>query len=262
MKYSHPVNKLLSYGDIHNQLKWPNYLKLGFTEANVPELIQMATDKELTAANSERHEAWAPVHAWRVLGQLKAADAVEPLIKLFHELEDNDWVDDELPTVFGMIGPVALDALTNYLADTSHAANPRIPAAGCICEIGLKNSKSRGDVISRLIGQLKQFENNAPDLNGFLIWYLTELQAGESISVIREAYERECVDLSIVGDLPSVEYELGLSENPPEIRFYVDEESDEFMDEGQRSSKKTSKIGPNDSCPCGSGKKYKNCCGI
>lgn len=25
--------------------------------------------------------------------------------------------------------------------------------------------------------------------------------------------------------------------------------------------RKTKKIGPNDPCPCGSGKKYKNCCG-
>lgn len=63
MKYSHPVNKLLSYGDVRNHPKWPNYLKLGFSETHIPELIQMATDNELIAANPERHEFWAPVHA-------------------------------------------------------------------------------------------------------------------------------------------------------------------------------------------------------
>lgn len=195
------------------------------------------------------------------MGQLKAANAIDPLINLFHQLEDNDWIDDELPTVFGMIGPLALNSLTKYLADPSHNVNPRITAAGCICEIGLKNLKSQDEAIARLTNQLEQYEENAADLNGFLIWYLTELQADESISVIREAYKRDCVDLSIVGDLASVEYEIGLSENPPEISFFVNEDSDEFMDEGSRSPKKTSKIGQNDPCPCGSGKKYKYCCG-
>ena len=28
-----------------------------------------------------------------------------------------------------------------------------------------------------------------------------------------------------------------------------------------RTVRKGKKIGPNDPCPCGSGKKYKNCCG-
>ena len=28
-----------------------------------------------------------------------------------------------------------------------------------------------------------------------------------------------------------------------------------------KTSKKSSKVGRNDSCPCGSGKKYKQCCG-
>ena len=33
-------------------------------------------------------------------------------------------------------------------------------------------------------------------------------------------------------------------------------------DEGsKRQAKKTEKVGRNDPCPCGSGKKYKNCCG-
>jgi preprotein translocase subunit SecA len=44
---------------------------------------------------------------------------------------------------------------------------------------------------------------------------------------------------------------------------------DGFEGDGKRTFKKVSvvrreapKIGRNDPCPCGSGKKYKNCCGV
>src|SRR5579864_7878643 len=48
------------------------------------------------------------VHAWRALGQLRAVEAVEPLLELFDRLEDDDWVHEELPAVFGLIGPARI----------------------------------------------------------------------------------------------------------------------------------------------------------
>ena len=36
---------------------------------------------------------------------------------------------------------------------------------------------------------------------------------------------------------------------------------DDFQEKVQQPAKKGDKIGRNDPCPCGSGKKYKNCCG-
>ena len=46
--YTHPVSQLLTYGDCLKMEKvgkeWPDYLSLGLTEADIPELIRMATD--------------------------------------------------------------------------------------------------------------------------------------------------------------------------------------------------------------------------
>ena len=53
--------------------------------------------------------------------------------------------------------------------------------------------------------------------------------------------------------------------NLPQWSLYLSEERRKELFKEQRSSKtvvKAKKIGRNDPCPCGSGKKYKKCCGI
>ena len=81
----------------------------GLTAGQIPELIQMARDEELHRADSDSLEVWAPIHAWRALGQLRAEAAIVPLLRLLERIdeEDDDWVVEELPVVFGMIGPTA-----------------------------------------------------------------------------------------------------------------------------------------------------------
>ncbi len=111
-RYQPPVERLLTYGesDRITPNEWPDYRELGIGPEHVSELIQMATDEALNEADPESPEVWAPLHAWRALGQLHAVEAVEPLLELFDRLEDDDWVHEELPAVFGLIGPRALPA--------------------------------------------------------------------------------------------------------------------------------------------------------
>src|SRR3990170_1588066 len=117
--YPPPLDKLVTYGDCRELRDWPNYLELGFQAEHVPDLIRMAADERWNECPSDSLEVWAPVHAIRVLGQLKAEEAIEPLIRLFHQYEVDDWIPIELPTVLSMIGPSAIPALKTYLADES-----------------------------------------------------------------------------------------------------------------------------------------------
>ena len=55
--------------------RWPNYLKLGFTQHHINDLIIMALDDKLHYGDPDSLEIWAPIHAWRTLGQLKAISA-------------------------------------------------------------------------------------------------------------------------------------------------------------------------------------------
>ncbi len=224
-EYKKPVDVLLTLGDARDSLgKWPDYSEYGIGAEHIPDLIRMATDPELNWADSDSLEVWAPIYAWRALGQLQAEEAIEPLLTLFHELEDSDWVGEELPRVYGMIGPTAIPALTAYLADTSRGISPRISAAHALAEIGMSHAEAEEACIAALTQQLEAFRKNDRELNGFLISYLVDLQAIETAPLMQRAYAAGRVDEIVMGDWEDVQVALGL-------KSYVERDADFFMDD-------------------------------
>lgn len=122
------------------------------------------------------------------------------------------------------------------------------------------------------VRQLEKFETDGPLLNAFLISGLIDIDATEAIGLIRHAFSRDRVDLSIVGDIEEVEIEMGLRtyRSTPRPRFnpfgrYIESRglADHDIDDppfGYPPPRRVAKVGRNDPCPCGSGKKYKKCC--
>ena len=106
---------------------------------------------------------------------------------------------------------------------------------------------------------LEKFAKNDPALNGFLILGLVDLGALEAIDLIRRAYTMECVDLSVLGDVEDAEIEMGIRDRratpPPRINLLTGLPQWGLDDAAPRG-----KVGRNDPCPCGSGKKFKKCC--
>lgn len=255
--YTYPTTQLLTYGECNwvrfHWQKWPNYLELGFSIAHVTELIQMATDKELFWGNFNNLGGWAPIHAWRTLGQLQAEAAIMPLMSLFSE--DNEWITEELPKVYGLIGIKAIPALAEYLRDKSHGVFPRIIAAYSLELIGNAYPEARLACILALTQQLEKFAYNDSQLNGILISYLTDLKAIESLTTIQQAYNKDCVDCNIMGDLENVEIKLGLREHRSKPPNHLSLEEKYSLIPPRQI-----KISRNAPCPCGSGKKYKKCC--
>ncbi len=189
--YTPPVDKLLTLGEPQPFApdRWPNYLELGLGPEYIPDLIRMATDHEIRGiepkeGEEEEPEFWAPIHAVRALGQLHAEAAIEPLIQLLTVQVDDEWMQEELRFVFGLIGPAAIPALAAYLADTSHELYPRGYAAHGLEEIGNWHPESRSEVIAALSKQLESFEENDYELNGFLISGLSRLKAVEALPLI------------------------------------------------------------------------------
>ncbi len=211
-RYQPPVERLLTYGE-SDRIRpddWPDYRELGIGPEHVPELIHMATDEALHEGDSESTEVWAPLHAWRALGQLRAVEAVEPLLELFDRLEDDDWVHEELPVVFGLMGPATLPALATYLADLAHTDSSRISAIASIEQIGKKWPDARGEALALLEERLERFEENEPDVNAFLVEALVELGAKEAAPLIERAFAEGYVDPIVMGDWQDVQVELGL----------------------------------------------------
>ena len=216
--YPPPVDKLLTYGepDVTDTENWPDYLELGFTAEHIPALISIATDKELNLSDSEGTEIWAPTHAWRVLGQLHAVEAVEPLLTLFDLKGDSEWVMEELPEVFGLIGPQALPTLEAYLADSTHKEWARVNMATGVKEIGKRWPDARLASIAILSTSLEHSVADETDFSSSLVTNLIDLEAKEAAPVIEQAFKDDRIDLSITGDWDDVRESLGLM-SPEEV---------------------------------------------
>jgi hypothetical protein len=117
-----PLDRLFQLGEVEWGVEWqgadPDYVgELGLTSEHVPALIDIARLQMDLDDFPDDDSGWAPVHAWRALAQLRAAEAVEPLLAMLTVLTEtgDDYHQYDFPVVFGMIGPPAIPALAAYL---------------------------------------------------------------------------------------------------------------------------------------------------
>lgn len=274
MEYSKQTRQLLDLGEA--KLPLSDYVSLGFTIEHVDELIRMATDPELLNADENASEFWATVHAWYALGQLKATEAIAPLLDLHDQYPYDRLFAEEFPKVIALMGVSAIPALKSYLGDTGKTEMTRSSALPCLEEIGLTH---RQECLAVFAEFLQQADESCKSLAGLVICSVIKLHAVEYIDIIRETFNRGCVDISIPGDLEDVEIALGLRDKrvtprpnynrySPELLEQLQAIRERFGPEGSNSDdyieaptvRLPPKIGRNDPCPCGSGKKFKKCC--
>jgi len=203
-------------------LLWPDYQDLyGIGQEDIPALIRMVTDEHLAWAGEDTPDVWAPLHAYRALGQLRATEAIEPLIGLFDPLDDDDWFNEEIPDVFGLIGPAAIPALATFLADQSHSLFPHATASNALERIGRMHPEARDAAIAALTDQLERFTENDESLNAYIVTDLVDLQAIEALPVVERAFAADCVDLSVMGDWEEAQIAFGVKDtrDTPRPRF-------------------------------------------
>ncbi len=205
------VQTLLTLGDPSNKLNWPDYVKqYDFTLDDVPTLLMLYADEEINSMDSDRPEVWGQVHAWRTLGQLGSEAAIEPIIRSFDTLHDDDYAQSELCKVISMIGPVAIPALVEYWQQPEKNEFSYCLAVDSLCEIAKFHPAHRIQVIDIYLNYMKHPYTSERILNGLLIAQLMDLKAVEAIDGIRGMFASDCVDLSCAGDLEEVEIDLGL----------------------------------------------------
>lgn len=269
--YAAPVQQLLSIGEArsYNSSKWPDYCaRFGLRREHVGDLIRMACDAALSQADSVSSEVWAPTHAWRALGQLRAEEAVLPLLALLGAAEDDEAAAEELPAVFGMIGQEAVSPLSAFLSDRSNPEPVVSTALSGIREIAARHPECRAECVGILVRTLEPRAETDPTISGLAVSALIDLGTVEAIDAIRDAFRRDAVDISIGGDVEDVEIALGLRTGraTPAPKYMVLPTGGfpwldaAVVQQNTRASPRSAKVGRNDPCPCGSGKKYKKCC--
>ena len=215
--YPSPVDKLLTIGKpaVVNVEGWANYLELGLSPENIPDLLRLLTDDELLKENEEKPESWGPFHALRALGRIGDITAVEPLLSKSERLLDyknglGEWGIEELPEVFGLIGPAAIPMLIAYLADKSHGVYERVTASTGLAKIAGMHPEVREECVMAISRQLESAKDNDPELNALIIDNLIHMKAVEAASFIEQAFATDNIDTSITGDWDNVQIELGL----------------------------------------------------
>lgn len=266
--YDPPVAHLLTVGDARDLRDWPDYpATYDLTHDHVPDLVRMMHDEGLNWADTESDEVWAPVHAWRALGQLRAASAVDDILAALSVIDEYplDWQTEELPKVLGMIGPSALPAVKTYLSDGERGLWSRVAVTRAIVEIGRRHPSARERCIDLLIGRLSRHARQDPTINAYLISALIDLKPIDDVTPIKEAFDAGDVDLTVQGDWEETQVHLGLRshrrtpKSKPSLAQFVErlQKARAKAVAAAEESERWEEVGRNDPCPCGSGKKYK-----
>ena len=211
---------ILTLGEIKSSAvnTWLDYQSLGYKIEHVTELIRYSTDPTLFESDNSEPASWAPIHAWRALGQLRAVEAAEPLTALFHEQASNEWVFREIPLIFTLFGPKALPTLESYLDDPDHSEDGKSVAIECISKIGQAYPTSKDEVISTLEHHLRKYREQSPYINSCLIFELSNLKSADSWWIMKQVFESGRYEKDISGNETIVQIKLGLKK-PEQLPF-------------------------------------------
>jgi uncharacterized protein YecA (UPF0149 family) len=287
-----PYSRLLAIGNqevpaVYDEIAAE--LRKGDADAAAKQLLAMALDESYydyydpDDPNYQREtRGWTRLHALRVLMRLGDAAhiAIEPLLPLLGE--EDDYLREEMPFFYTAMGKAAIAPLTRQLLDTEADTFARSGAGESLQEMAEARPELRGEIVP-ILEQALTIETEDDALAAFLVCNLLDIKAIESLPIIEKAFEEERVDETIV-QMADVEEHFDLPRVTPPKRVFFTEEGDDIalpIDEwleARREAGMTTeaevedeetavpyvappKVGRNDPCPCGSGKKYKRCHG-
>ncbi len=206
--FAKPVSTLFAPGEPVLLAEWKDYSsEFGLRTADVPELIRLATDRVLNELE-DAPECWAPVHAWRALGQLGDASAVLPLLELSLDREDDYSLSDDLPSVIEQIGEPALPVLIQFFSDHEDGASARASVVEALGRLAATHPSVRDVVVDVLGKELARYAENDMDLNGLIVSALIDARGAELIPLVREVFEAGLIDAEWNGTLEDVEEAL------------------------------------------------------
>ena len=117
------ISQLCGKGDPRDTTGWregnPDYVSdFGLNPGHIQTLIEIAW--KWTESDELAEDEWAaPIHAWRALGQLRAVEAVEPLLNMQNRLDESgdDWYLEEFHDVSSESAEVIERAFAAGLVD-------------------------------------------------------------------------------------------------------------------------------------------------
>src|SRR3990167_8988303 len=206
------AQKLQKIGRPSSGHKWPDYVQeYSLDASDIPDLITYITDKTFLDSRPSSRKFWAPVHAWRALGQLQAQAALAPLLQLMPAWLEDDYAIAEIPQVLGMLGAVTIEPAQAFLLADDEDETQRIMGMDALVEVAKRHPQEKPRVLAILSRYRDAPDPAATGLNGLLVIQLAGLGAVDFWPRLAALFEQGWVDTSLL-DQEDAEIEFGLRE--------------------------------------------------
>lgn len=235
------------------------------------------------------------LHAVFLLGELKAGSKIDAVFKVLSQSETflefycGDLLTETLWEPFYKIANQNTEACKHFLLRPGICTQSRTVVLQAVEQMAYHQPERRTEVTHWFKSVMTFYLGSHPndnvvdsDVNGLLIISLIQMRMIELMPEIEQMFNAQLVSEEVCGDLaevkhafvnfPTINYKrelLSVSERYNEIvttwGCFLGSQKNETptLDELSPQSRTAStdrKIGRNEPCPCGSGKKYKHCC--
>ena len=258
------VRRLIDTSELLPKELRSDILPLG--DAGVTALLEILEDETLSQIDSPG-EGWAPIHAAELLGDLRAATAVEPMLRALTRTDTLDILHDRVLASLPRIGAPVVEPALRAAAS---ADGEVLDSVACVLAgIGLRDDR----ILNVLLAQLRR----APDFAGNLAEY-GDPRALPSLLEALDAFELDesgnpfanhalieirCAIEELDGTL-TAEQQLKCRRGQKAAEFFRQALLERLEGRADASPPvapacRNDRPGRNDPCWCGSGKKYKRC---
>jgi len=240
-----------------------------------------------------------PLHAIFLLMELNATESLDKIFHFLSDDDDimHFWIGDHITMTiwqcFYKLGFHNTVRLKEFLIKPHANTFSKISVSAALAQMALHNPE-RKDEIENLYHEVLHYFAELTDPNitddidtdyiALVICDIIDCRFSSLLPEIKELYEKSYVSLGVVGSYESVEESINSTYKYDERRgiFNIFElyqhildtwygynmenrnnhQNMEFPDDEFQYTplRRSPKIGRNESCPCGSGKKYKKCC--
>lgn len=262
-------------------------------ETLTPGLLQMLATDPFKAYDIGPDETdprlYAPVHAGYLLIAYKETKAIPLFVEIFRDPRRADILIEWFMAGLHDYGAPAVDPLADLVEDEDAFTYGRAAATEVLSKIARLYPQTREHVAERLLAFLPQPHELSQIEDGDEVWTwagttLAELGVSEALPRMQALFEAGLADTDVVGDWE--DYEGRFQDEPEEADpfnvldtyRYLQWRSAQEAQAREQLQRRTSqehvrrelggptvraepKVGRNDPCPCGSGKKYKHCHG-
>jgi hypothetical protein len=219
--------------------------------ALVPDLIAVMEDEALSLEESPA-EGWPPMHAVDLLVDAKAEGAIVPMLDNLAEGDFDAVVHDRIVTRLPELGAAVLEPALRYYdeADEGDDLDLMCSILSVLAKLGVQDP--------RILTRLESYFDEDPSYGAILLFDYGDVSTLPLLVKELETCEPDFSDEQWRADVTNIAYAIEAFGG--DTAFIEAQRRRLDVAFAAFKARVGVKIGRNDPCPCGSGKKYKKCC--